>query len=80
MPSIGCSHDRWHRDTKHSQRANQLTPDHGYSGEKEVPPSLVGFIQDTMTVVERMKQLGQLERMFGEIRWFGSGDALIHDV
>ena len=31
-------------------------------------------------MVERVKQLGELERMLGEVRWLGRGNALVNDV
>lgn len=41
---------------------------------------LVGLTQDRVAMVESIEQLRQLEYMLGQVRGFGSCNALVNDV
>ena len=53
----GILHDGGHGDAHDCERADEFTPDDGYSGEQELLSLFIRLTQDGMAVVEGVEKL-----------------------
>src|SRR5580698_3808816 len=73
-------HRSGYGDTHDGERPNQLAADDGGVRQQKLFPLLVGLAQDRMAMIKSVEQLRQLERVFGQIRGLGGGNALRHNL
>jgi hypothetical protein len=73
-------HDWRDTDTHDAQRGNEFAADYGHRCQQELFSVFVWLAEDGMAVIESVKELSQLEDVFGEVCGLGCSDALVDDV
>src|ERR1700729_3688012 len=73
-------HDWRDSETHEAQRCLEFAADHGPRCQQGLFLFFIWLAEEGMTVIESVKQLSQLEDVFGEVCGLGCSDALVDDV